>query len=294
MTRKRTKGRHQPAPRQPTVLRAVTRDARFQEWQALLTNRSKRQRRGEVLVQGVRPINLALQHGWSVTTLLYDGGRALSRWAADILARTTAARVALPPELLRELGGKLEDVPELLAIVKLPADDLERIAVADDFLGVVFDRPTSPGNIGTLVRSADAFGASGVIITGHAADPYDPKAVRASTGSIFAIPIVRAPSHREVVDWVAAVRARGIPLVVVGTDEKAPRDLADSDLSRPTLFVIGNETTGMSSAWRAACDEMVRIPIAGSASSLNAAVSATVCLYETARQRGYGRGLPQE
>jgi TrmH family RNA methyltransferase len=193
--------------------------------------------------------------------------------------------VAVAPELLRDLGGKTEDVPELLVILRLPADDLGRIAVADDFLGIVFDRPASPGNIGTLVRSADAFGASGVIVTGHAADPYDPKAILASTGSMFALPVVRVPSPREVLDWVAAARARGVPLVVVGTDEKAERDIADSDLSRPTLLVIGNETTGMSNAWRAACDEMVRIPITGSASSLNAAVCASVCLYESARQR---------
>jgi SpoU rRNA Methylase family len=81
---------------------------------------------------------------------------------------------------MHELGGKDDKPPELLAVVRLPDDRLDRIPAGPDMLVVVFDRPASPGNIGTLVRSADAFGASGVIITGHAADPYDPKPPPAS------------------------------------------------------------------------------------------------------------------
>ena len=88
-------------------------------------------------------------------------------------------------------------------------------------LVVVFDRPSSPGNIGTLVRSADAFGATGVIVTGHAADIYDPKAVRASTGSIFAVPVVRVPSHRSVLSWIGSIRDSGIEVRVAGADEDA-------------------------------------------------------------------------
>ncbi|MFE0591307.1 TrmH family RNA methyltransferase [Micromonospora echinospora] len=156
-------------------------------------------------------------------------------------------------------------------------------------LTVVFDRPTSPGNIGTLVRSADAFGASGVIVTGHAADVYDPKAVRASTGSLFALPVIRVPSHQAVLSWVADVRADGIDMSIMGTDERGILDAAQYDFTQPTLTLIGNETTGLSSGWREACDQLVRIPMFGSASSLNAATAATVVLYESARQRAAAR-----
>jgi TrmH family RNA methyltransferase len=150
---------------------------------------------------------------------------------------------------------------------------------------VAFDRPAAPGNIGTLVRSADAFGAAGVVVTGHAADPYDPRAVRASTGSLFAVPVVRVPSHADVLAWVAGLRDRGVPMRVVGTDETGRVEIAEHDLTGPTILAVGNETHGLSAAWRAACDEMVRIPITGAASSLNAAAAATVALYEAARQR---------
>lgn len=267
-------------------MRVTRRNAAFQQWQALLTNRGKRQRAGEFLVQGVRSISLAVEHGWPVRTLLHSDRPELSQWAGRLLHQVDAARVALAPELLRELGGKADESPEpeLLAVVELPADRLDRIPTGPDLLAIVFDRPAAPGNLGTLVRSADAFDAAGVIVTGHAADPYDPKAVRASTGSLFAVPVVRVASHREVLDWAA-----GFPCTVVGTDEHGQLDLADHDFTGPTIVVVGNETRGLSAAWREACDPVVRIPIAGAASSLNAAAAGTVVLYEAARQRRSGR-----
>jgi 23S rRNA (uridine2479-2'-O)-methyltransferase len=267
-------------------VRISTRNASFQQWQALLTNRTKRQRAGQFVVQGVRPITLAVERGWPVAALLYPAGRRLSGWARDVLDRVDGTRVEVAPDLLRELGGKSEDAPELVAVVALPPDSFDRIAVGPDSCVLVFDRPATPNNIGMLVRSADAFGAAGVVVSGHAADPYDPKAVRASTGSLFAVPVVRTPGQREVLAWVDGLRVAGVPVAVVGTDESGAVDVADYDLTGPRLIVIGNETVGLSAGWRAACDEMVRIPITGAASSLNAAAAATVVLYERARQRG--------
>jgi TrmH family RNA methyltransferase len=262
------------------TLRVTTRNASFQQWQALLTNRTKRQRAGEFVVHGVRPITLAVENGWIVRTLIYPDRQGLSSWAREMIDRTGAARVAMDPALVAELADK--DAAELIGVVGLPADDLSRIPAGPSLLAAVFDRPTTPGNIGTLIRSADAFGASAVIITGHAADPYDPRSVRASTGSIFAIPVVRVDSHGEVLEWVSSLP---VAATVVGTDEHGAVDIADYDLTGPQVVVIGNETHGLSAGWREACDAMVRIPIVGAASSLNAAAAATVVLYEARRQR---------
>jgi len=271
-------------------VRVTSRNARFQQWAALLENRSKRQRSGEFIVQGVRPITLALRNGWPITEVLYaaDGAASsglLSRWALETLDAVAAPKVAVAAELMHELGGKTDASPELLAVAALPADDLARIPAGTGMLAVVFDRPASPGNLGTLIRSADAFGASGVIVTGHAADVYDPRSVRASTGSLFSLPVVRVPSHRPVLDWAGAVRARGVAVSVVGTDEHGDLDVAGVDFTRPTLLVVGNETAGLSAAWRDACDHLARIPMLGTASSLNAAMAASIVLYESARQR---------
>jgi tRNA G18 (ribose-2'-O)-methylase SpoU len=269
-------------------VRITTRNARFQQWQALLTNRTKRQRAGEFLVQGVRPITQAVARDWPLRAMLYRDGGGLSQWARDLLDRVGAPRIAVAADLLEELSDK-DDRSELIAVAAIPEDNLGRILLGQGlfgeglpghgFLGVVFDRPAGPGNIGTLLRSADAFGAGGVIVTGHAADVYDPKSVRASTGSLFSVPAVRVSGHREVLDWVAG------QCTVIGADESADADVDSVDLTGPTLLVVGNETVGLSAAWRDACDVLVSIPMTGSASSLNAATAASILLYEAARQR---------
>jgi tRNA G18 (ribose-2'-O)-methylase SpoU len=265
-------------------LRVTSRNASFQQWQALLGNRAKRHRAGEALIQGVRPITLAVEYGFEVRALIYPDRYGLSAWARQMLERTGATRVVMSPDLVAELAGK--DEAELLAVVAVPeADGPEGIPDVPDLLVVVFDRPSSPGNIGTLIRSADAFGATAVVVTGHAADAWDPQSVRASTGSVFALPVLRAASHREVLDRVAALRAGGRPVTIAGTDEHGAADLAEHDLTGPYVLVIGNETHGLSAGWRDACDVMLRIPITGAASSLNAAAAATVVLYEARRQR---------
>ena len=265
------------------IVRVSTRNARFQQWQALLTNRQKRQRAGEFLVHGVRPITLAVEHGWPLRALIFDAERNLSRWAESTLEDVAEAEhVAMTTELVAELGEKADEPPELVAVAEIPDDDYRRVDVGPDFLGIAFDRPASPGNIGTLIRSADAFGARTVIVTGHAADPYDPKSVRASTGSIFAVPVIREASARHTKAWLESLDHR---VTVAGTDENGAVEVDGQDMTRPTLIVVGNETTGLSAGWREACDVMVRIPITGSASSLNAANAGTIALYEAARQR---------
>ena len=275
------------------VLKISSRNARFQQWESLLGNRGKRQRAREFVVQGVRPITLAAAFGWRFRALVYDAERPLSGWAESMLREVDAVRVAMSPGLLAELGEKTEDPPELVAVVEMPDDDLDRIpacraaghSAGERFLGVVLDRPASPGNLGSIIRSADAFGADGIIVAGHAADVYDPRTVRASTGSLFARPVVRCPSHREVAAWVAARRAADGPVVLAGTDEHGDLDVFDFDFTQPVLLVVGNEATGLSGAWRELCDQVVRIPMTGAASSLNAANATTAVLYEITRQR---------
>ena len=269
--------------------RIERRNARFQQWQALLANRTKRTRSGEMLVQGVRPITQAIAHGHEIRTLLSDGRENPSRWARELLAAPPCPVVELAPELMAELGERSDGAPELLAVVAMPADDLGRITTGQAPVVVVFDRPTGPGNIGSLARSVDALGGAALIVTGHAADPWDPAAIRASTGSVFAVPVLRAASHREVLEWLESRRAAGEAWSVVGLDEAGGHELADVDLAGPTLLVVGNETVGMSAGWREACDTIAEIPMGGSASSLNASVAGSLALYEVSRQRRRSR-----
>ncbi|WP_454196941.1 TrmH family RNA methyltransferase [Nocardia sp. Marseille-Q1738] len=270
--------------------RVTTRNASVQVWQAYLNNRTKRHRDGRFLVQGVRPITQAVAAGWPLETLLYRlGGTELSSWARELLDTSAVPQVGLVPELMAELGEKSGGIPELVAVAMSRQPELETFEPGepgeDAPVVVVFDRPNSPGNLGTLIRSADAFGASGVIVTGHGADHYDPQAVRASTGSLFAVPVIRAAGPAQVLEFRNRQVRRGIPTRIVGTDEQGHRAAYDYDFTDATILVVGNETSGMSAAWQAACDDMVHIPMGGTASSLGAPSAAAVALYEISRQR---------
>lgn len=266
--------------------RITVRNAAFQQWLSLLTNRSQRHRSGSFLAHGVRAITIAADRGLPFHAILSDGRASPSEWASDLWTSLDTRHVVLTPELMRELGDKDDGVPELIGVLAIPPDDLGRLDVADRPFIVVFDRPSGPGNIGTLARSVDAFGGAGLVVTGHAADPYDPKSVRASTGSLLAVDVVRVPSHREVLAWAAA---SGADFAVLGLDEAGDADPRSIDLRGPTIAVIGNETRGLTAAWRDSCDPLVRIPMQGRASSLNAATAGSIVLYEAMLQRSQRR-----
>jgi TrmH family RNA methyltransferase len=152
-------------------------------------------------------------------------------------------------------------------------------------LVVVFDRPSSPGNLGTLIRSCDALGVDGLILTGHGADLYDPETISASRGSLFALPVVRVGGIKEFHVWLDPARTLLANLQVVGSAESGGSELWSVDLRPPTVVLVGNEKWGLSAGMRELADVMVRIPIGGSASSLNVACAASVVLYEVERQR---------
>lgn len=267
--------------------RVSSRNAGFQQWQSYLTNRNKRHKAGLFLVHGVRPISLALQYGWPIDALLYRvGGPHLSEWARETIDTTPHQTIGLVPDLIAELGEKSSGAPELIAVAKVHTPALASwVPPEPNPVIVVYDRPSSPGNLGTLIRSANAFGASAVVVSGHAADQFDPQCVRASTGSLFAIPVLVAAGAAEMLAFRDRMRGLGIDLTVVGTDETGTRPIYEQNLTGGVIVVIGNETRGMSSAWRERCDVTVRIPIGGAASSLGAPSAGAVVLYEIARQR---------
>lgn len=269
----------------PNIVRVYSENATFQHFETLRRNREKRHRHREFMLEGVRPINLALEYGWPIKGWLYSPERRLSAWATGILKRhNNATFYELPAHLLEKLSGK-EESSELLALVAMPPDDLGRIPLRPDLLVLVFDRPANPGNLGATIRSADALGADGLVITGHAVDLYDPETVSASVGSLFALPVVRLASPRDLEPWFARLQDELGPVQLIGTSAKADHPLTEQDWRRPTLLVIGNETSGLSAHYRQRCDAIVNIPQMGAATSLNVACAASILLYEISRQR---------
>lgn len=269
----------------PRVLKVSTANTAYQRLDVLLRNRTKRHRYGEFVVEGVRAINSALAAEWTIRSFIYPRDRQLSRWATSILEASTAdTHLEMAPDLFETISGK-EEPSELIAVAAMEPDSVARIPVRPGMVVVVVDRPASPGNLGTLIRSCDAFGVSGVIVTGHGVDLYDPATVRASVGSFFSVPCVALPSHADVSAWVAEVR-RSLPgLAVVGTSARGSVAVRDHDWTSEVVIVFGNETAGLSHAYREMCDVIATIPMRGKATSLNAAVAASIVLYEVDAQR---------
>ena len=254
-----------------------TANDEFQLLSALLSNRNKRHRQRRFLVQGVRNINAAIDAAWPVEAVLLSDS-ATSGWAGGLSARARPREVIrMPPALLDKLSER-DDGAEAVLVASAPDAALSAVDWRDGPI-VVAEGIKGPGNLGTILRSADALGAGGVIVTGRAADPYDPVCVRASTGALFVVPHAVATS-------VAAVIGE-VPRVPIGLDPDGdPIDSAE--LPHGALLIAGTESTGLSAKAREWCESIVSIPMEGATASLNVATAVSIALAEIGRRRRAG------
>ena len=272
----------------PEIRPLRARNDVFQLYETLSRNREKRTRTKLFFLEGVHPVEQAIAAGERFQSIGYDSGKRLSGWAQDMIHRAAPDVLnPMPGDMMAELSDR-ENPCELVCILRQRTDGEARVRRAVNHtpnpLLVLCDRLASPGNLGTVVRSADAFGACGVLTTGHSADFYDPQCIRASIGTTFHVPLTGFGSAEEAVRFI---RALPVPMQIVGTSAHGTAALHEADLSKPTVLIVGNETFGMSKAWKEACDLLLRIPIYGAASSLNVGSAASICLYEIARQRDF-------
>jgi TrmH family RNA methyltransferase len=244
-----------------------------------LKKRAFRDRERRFLVEGAQAIGEALSSAGGISQLVRS---------SDLHPVVTRAR---------EAGVEVVEVSEAVMAKLTSTVTPQGLVAVAPYLDVppdaVPERPgcvavlhavRDPGNAGTVLRSADAAGADAVIFSDSSVDPYNPKTVRASAGSLFHLPVVRgAPTPAA----VAALRGRGCR--VLAMDARGQADLYGMDLSGPVAFLFGNEAWGLPGEVAALADGMVRVPIARRAESLNLAAAASVCLFEWARQRRQGR-----
>lgn len=267
------------------ITRIYSENSTFQIINSLKTNRKKRNRLGLFFVEGVRNINNIVKYGWEIDSLIFSPDQPLSNWAVDIIEESQSVNHYHVSKKIRNKISSKTRPSELMALIKIQKNDFKSIPIDNNPLIVVSDRPQSPGNLGSLIRSCDALSVDGLIVTGHAVDLYDPQVISASTGSFFAIPIVRKESHNQLVPWIATLKKKLGSLQVIGTDERAKYKIDDFDFRKPTILLAGNEKWGLSDFYKTSSDDMVKIPMQGSASSLNVTVATSIILYEINRQR---------
>ena len=265
----------------------TTKNQWFQRAEVVLRNRKKRWQHRQFLVEGVRAINQLRQSPqWQVEALLYSPDERLSGWAQDLLQELSCAyHLEFARELLAELSDK-EETSEVLALVNMPVIDDIPVKLTEKAVVVLLDRPSNPGNLGSIIRSCDAFGVEQIVLTGHGVDPFDPVTIRATAGAFFNVPIARLSGHETLATWLAETKARIPDLQVIGTSAKGDLPITACDFTGPTLLCLGNETMGLSTWLKEQCDTLAYIHMQGVASSLNLACATTAILFEACRQRG--------
>ena len=248
---------------------------------AALRDRRERDLTGLTLVDGARELARAVTGGADVVEIFIDEDR-LGHKAADAVeaaAHRGAALVPVSGPVLDRLtfGDRSEG---LVAVVRIPPTDLEFLRLPADPLVIVVEGVEKPGNLGAVLRTADAAGADAVIAADPRTDLFNPNAIRASLGTIFAMPVVAAPSPLVRAHLVAL----GLTLVVARVDAATP--YTGVDLRGSLAIVLGSEADGLTGAWTGPGVVPVSLPMLGVADSLNVSIAAAVLVYEARRQRG--------
>lgn len=250
-----------------------------------LRQRKYRHREKRFLIEGIRIVKEALDGGAPVETLVYAPELLISERARALVEVVEPARrLSLSGDIFCSLSER--DQPQgIAAVVCIEDRSLADMPIADNLLVVVAHQLRDPGNLGSIIRTADAAGATGVVIVEPTADLYDPQTVRATMGSLFALPIIRLPDSTGLSAWYADLCAAGLPLLVVASSARGERLHFDVDYQRPLVLIIGNERHGLPEAVRERADVTVRLPMAGRATSLNVSAATAALLYEIVRQR---------
>jgi len=232
------------------------------------------------MAEGLKLVIDALDGGWTIRTLIYSKA-GIGNVSVEKVAARTVALGGLVLEVSEKVLGAItrRDNPQMVVgVFEQKLAKLADVAPQKDDVWVALDRVRDPGNLGTIIRTVDAVGAKGVILVGETTDPFSLETVRATMGSIFSVPVARATPDAFLA-WKSKQKA-----ILVGTHLKGSIDYRKPHYGgRPVVLLMGNEQQGLPENLAQACDELVRIPQAGRADSLNLSVATGVMLYEVRR-----------
>lgn len=270
-------------PTATEVLITSAQNPQVKRLRKLVRNRRYRSSEGVFLVEGIAQVRQAIDHGAEIETLVVAPDLLTSEGAWDAIGQQQAVGTAVT-ELGRAAFESIVDRDHpsgLLATVRMWERPVTDLTIESDGIAAALLDVGNPGNLGSIIRTVDAMGGAGVVIVGESTDEFHPAAVKASMGTIFSVPIFHAAGPDDLFAWALMERC-----AVVTTSARAEADFWDAPLSAPLMFFFGSETRGLPDEVRARSDLDVVIPMLGSASSLNLAVSAGILLYEARRRVG--------
>lgn len=248
-------------------------------------NQKSRDRRksGLFVLEGLRELRLALQGGYQPETLYFCPDILPEEELRPLVEASACPLVSLSTEVYRHLAyrGKTEGV---IALMRAKEHRLDQLKFSrKDPLILIAEAPEKPGNLGALLRTADAAGLDAVIAADLKGDLYNPNVIRSSVGCLFTVPVAAAGS-REILEFL---QAKGIRILAASLEGALRYDQAD--YSGGTAIVVGTEATGLTPVWTQKADAAIAIPMAGAIDSMNVSVAAAVLIFEARRQRGFGR-----
>ena len=246
-----------------------------------LADRDIQESDDRLVVEGVRIIEEVLASRVTVEMILYDPTAMTGPRAEAVLDRARRQGVRLVTATARAVAAcsQVETAQGIIAVVAHPRATLSDGIASPEPIVVIADRIQDPGNLGTIIRIADAAGASAVVTTTGSVDSRNPKAVRATMGSLFHLPVTSASTPQI----VAVLQERRVRILLA--DPAGASNYTQVDYRPPIAIVLGNEGEGPDALWRTASPTTVRIPLYGQADSLNVAVAAALLLYEVRRLR---------
>jgi RNA methyltransferase, TrmH family len=244
-----------------------------------LRNRHERDRSGLFFAESARVVAEAIRAGAEIEAVVVVAERLASQAERDVIAKARAAGASVL-EVAADVYDSISfrgDPDSLAGVVRQHRDELPATP-SGELSWVAVHEIQHPGNLGTLIRTSDAAGGAGVILTGQSTDPYHPVAVRGSLGAIFSQRVVRT-TQGDFAAWARSYGAR-----VIGTSPSGAADYREPAYTPPVVILSGNERRGLTPEQLALCDEVVRIPMAGAVDSLNLSVATGLVLYEIYRR----------
>ena len=212
-----------------------------------LAKRDAREEEGRFVAEGIRMVEEVLASGLRVELLLYDPASTDARIQPLLdRARAAGARLISASRRVVEAAGTVETPQGILAVAELPRASIDHLLGTDDLLLVIADRIQDPGNLGTIIRIADAAGASAVIVTAGSADPFNPKSLRATMGSVLHLPVVETDAS------IARRRLSDAGVRILVADQGGAIDYSEADYRPPVAIVLGNEGQGPDPQWEPA------------------------------------------
>ncbi|WP_208437157.1 TrmH family RNA methyltransferase [Bartonella taylorii] len=245
-----------------------------------LNQKKNRNREGLFMAEGPKLVIDALNLGWTIQTLIFSKSKMENTAIENTAARTVAngGFVIKASQKVMESITRRDNPQTVIGIFKQQWQPLEMIKGEADAVYVALDRVRDPGNLGTIIRTADAVGAKGVILIGETTDPFSPETVRATMGSVFSIPLYHC-DESTFLTW-----SQNLKGTVVGTHLKGSTDYRTINFKNgPVILLMGNEKQGLPDILADRCDKLARIPQSGRADSLNLAIATALMLYEIRR-----------